>query len=152
MKATYEKQLKMKTKFFTPITNVFSPTFFYAYVDGPDHALIELNTAKHHHFGHLHLFSEDPVAAGEWYMKYTGAQRNAKQTETRLYRGFQIAPMTSLTLDNVNIIIYPIQYSRQAYGEHWKGHTQMVSTKGRVVDHVGISYANLTDAVERFRK
>ena len=59
MKATYQKQLEMKTRFFTPITEL-GPNFFYAYVESPDHALIELNTANHHHFGHLHLLSEDP--------------------------------------------------------------------------------------------
>src|SRR6185295_8353447 len=62
MKATYQKQLDMKTRFFTPITEL-GTNFFYAYVESPDHALIELNTANHHNFGHLHLFSEDPVSA-----------------------------------------------------------------------------------------
>ncbi len=69
MKAAYQKQLDMKTKFFTPISPIGS-SFYYAYVEGPDHALIEMNTANHHRFGHLHLFSEDSVAAGEWYMKH----------------------------------------------------------------------------------
>src|SRR5262249_16774928 len=64
MKAAYQKQLDMGTKFFTPITRL-GANFYYAYVEGPDHALIELNTAAHHHFGHLHLLSEDPVGAGE---------------------------------------------------------------------------------------
>ncbi|HKF55986.1 MAG TPA: VOC family protein, partial [Blastocatellia bacterium] len=58
MQATYQKQLDSGTKFFTPITQL-APSFYFAYVEGPDHALIELNTANHHHFGHLHLFSED---------------------------------------------------------------------------------------------
>ena len=58
-------------KFDTPITDISdigNPNapmgrFFYAYVLGPDDALIELNTANHHHFGHIHLLSDDPVAA-----------------------------------------------------------------------------------------
>ena len=68
MPATYQKQLNSGTKFNTPLTDISdlvnSPGFYYAYVEGPDHALIELNTANHHHFGHLHLLSEDPVSAG----------------------------------------------------------------------------------------
>jgi catechol 2,3-dioxygenase-like lactoylglutathione lyase family enzyme len=156
MKAAYRKQLDMNTKFFTPLTPL-GATFYYAYVEGPDHALIELNTAPHHQFGHLHLFSEDPLAAGEWYMKYLGAKPKNKNApppsrEPRFYHGFQIGPSMSLMLDNVNIIIFPIQYSKQAYPDHWKGLKEMTSTKGRVVDHVGVSFANLPEALERLRK
>jgi catechol 2,3-dioxygenase-like lactoylglutathione lyase family enzyme len=159
MKAAYKKQLDMGTKFFTPLTPIrrISPEFYYAYVDGPDHALIELNTARHHHFGHLHLLSEDPVSAGLWYMKYFGAKRagNPKtepSREPRFYEGIQVGPSMSLMMDNVNIILFPVQYSKQAYPEHWKGVSEMTPTKGRVVDHVGISVDNLEQAVERLRK
>ena len=156
MKATYQKQLDMKTKFFTPITEL-GTNFFYAYVESPDRALIELNSASHHHFGHLHLFSEDPVSAGEWYMKYFGATRRGNATtppsrEPRFRNGIQVGPGMSLMLDNVNIIIYPIQYSKKVYAEHWKGKTEMSTTKGRVVDHVGFSFDNLSEALEKMRK
>lgn len=162
MKATYQKQLDSGTKFFTPLTDISDigggPTgatgrFFYAYVEGPDHALIELNTAGHHRFGHLHMFSEDPVSAGEWYMKYFGAiRRGTPSREPRFYRDVPIGPSTSLTMDNVNMIIYPIAYSRKAYPEHWKNQKEMSSTKGRVVDHVGFSVDNLADFLEKLRK
>jgi catechol 2,3-dioxygenase-like lactoylglutathione lyase family enzyme len=164
MKATYQKQLDSGTKFFNPLTDISdiggnrgaTGLFYYAYVEGPDHALIELNTASHHRFGHLHLFSEDPVSAGQWYMKYFGATRRATtppSREPRFYRDFQIGPSMSLVMDNVNIIIYPIQYSRKAYADHWKnGQTAMSPTKGRVVDHVGFSVDNLSEAIEKLRK
>jgi hypothetical protein len=58
----------------------------------------------------------------------------------------------SLMMDNVNIIIYPIAYSRKAYAEHWKNQKEMTSTKGRVVDHVGFSVDNLTETLEKLRK
>jgi catechol 2,3-dioxygenase-like lactoylglutathione lyase family enzyme len=156
MKATYQKHLDMKTRFFTPITQL-SANFFYAYVESPDRALIELNTANHHHFGHLHLFSEDPVSAGEWYMKYFGATRRGNPTtppsrEPRFRNGIQVGPGMSLMLDNVNIIVYPIQYSKQVYADHWKGKSEMTPTKGRVVDHVGFSFDNLSEALEKMRK
>jgi catechol 2,3-dioxygenase-like lactoylglutathione lyase family enzyme len=154
MKAEYKRQQDLKTKFFTPLTPL-SSTFYYAYVEGPDHALIELNTANHHHFGHLHLLSEDPVAAGEWYMKHFGAKRRgtgAVSREPRFYNGVQVGPSMSLMLDNVNIIIFPVQYSKQTYPDHWKGVTEMTPTKGRVVDHVGISFARLAPALERLQR
>jgi len=68
MPATYKRQIDSGTKFETPITDISDlagkppGSFFFAYVDGPDHALIELNTAAHHHFGHVHLLSADPIA------------------------------------------------------------------------------------------
>ena len=161
MKAAYQKQLDSGTKFFTPLTDISdigggpagaTGRFFYAYVEGPDHALIELNTAGHHRFGHLHMFSEDPVAAGEWYTKYFGAVRRGATRETRIYRDVPIGPSASLTMDNVNMIIYPIAYSRKAYPEHWKNQKEMSSTKGRVVDHVGFSVGNLAESLEKLRK
>ncbi|HZS08047.1 MAG TPA: VOC family protein [Blastocatellia bacterium] len=161
MKAEYDRQLKMGTKFFEPLTDISDiggnagakDLFYYAYVQSPDNALIELNTANHHRFGHLHLFSADPVAAGEWYVKYFGAKgRIPSSRQPRIYRGFQIGPAASLTLDNVNIIIFPVEYSKKAYADHWKGKTELESTKGRVVDHVGFSFDNLSEALERMRK
>ena len=51
MQSTYQKQLARGTSFATPLTDISDMVggnrpFFYAYVDGPDHALIELNTAQ----------------------------------------------------------------------------------------------------------
>jgi catechol 2,3-dioxygenase-like lactoylglutathione lyase family enzyme len=163
MKATYEKQLAMGTKFFTSLTDISDiggntgaqGLFYYAYVQGPDNALIELNTAGHHRFGHLHLFSADPVAAGEWYQKYLGANRRSTRPpsrEPRFYRGVQIGPSVSLTSDNVNIIIYPVEYTKKAYADQWKGKTELESTRGRVVDHLSFSVDNLTQVLEKMRK
>jgi catechol 2,3-dioxygenase-like lactoylglutathione lyase family enzyme len=153
----------MGTKFFTPLTDISdiggntgaTGRFFYAYVQSPDNALIELNTASHHRFGHLHLFSADQVAAGEWYMKYFGARRPGNRPlsrEPRFYRGFQIGPSVSLIIDNVNLIIYPVEYPKKAYPDHWKGKTELESTKGRVVDHIGFSFQNLSEGLEKMRQ
>ncbi len=51
MQSTYQQQLAKGTRFATPITDISDMVggnrpFFYAYVDGPDHVLIELNTAQ----------------------------------------------------------------------------------------------------------
>src|SRR5437899_13078259 len=90
-------------------------------------------------------------------MKHCGAKRNGNSPvsrQPRFYRdtGLQIGPSASMMMDNVNIIIYPVQYSKKAYPEHWKGVTDMTSTKGRVVDHVGFSVAKLEPALERLQK
>ncbi len=163
MKAVYAKHVAEGTKFFTPITDISDiggntgakDLFYFAYVQSLDNALIEINTASHHHFGHLHLFSADPVAAAEWYMKYFGAKRRSTRPlsrEPRFYRGNQIGPSASLVIDNVNLIIYPVEYAKKNYADHWKGKTEIESTRGHVVDHVGFSFENLADALERMRK
>lgn len=159
MKAEYQKQLESGTKFDTPITDISDlanfPGFYYAYVDGPDHALIELNTASHHHLGHVHLLSADPIAAGEWYMKYFGATRQGKEPPSRepaFYKGYQVGPSMSLMSDNINIIIFPTEFARKAYPEQWKDRAGFDTTEGRVVDHIGFSFENLTDALENMRK
>jgi len=159
MKSAYEKQVEMGTKFYTPLTDISdltrTPGFFYAYVDGPDHALIELNTAQHHHFGHLHLFSEDPVSAGEWYMKYFDAKRRGTQPvsrEPRFYKEYQVGPSMSLMSDQVNIIIFPAQHAKQANPEHWKGRTELASSKGRSIDHISFAVDNLPATLARMRR
>jgi catechol 2,3-dioxygenase-like lactoylglutathione lyase family enzyme len=163
MKATYAKHVAEGTKFDTPLTDISDiggnvgakDLFYYAYVKGPDGALIELNTANHHRFGHLHLFSEDPIAAGEFYQKYFGARRlgaRPPSREPRMYREVQIGPSVSLISDNVNIIIFPIQYPKKVYADQWKGRTSFDSTKGHVVDHISYSFENLAEALELLRK
>jgi catechol 2,3-dioxygenase-like lactoylglutathione lyase family enzyme len=149
MRTSYQKQLDSGTKFQTPLTDISDigggtqmGRFFYAYVDGPDHSLIEMNTANHHHFGHLHLLSADPVAAGEWYEKHFGVTGLRKAPGKRMYRDVQIAPSSSMMMDNVNIIIYPQEY----FGLH-----TLESTRGHVVDHIAISVPNVDEAIAKLK-
>ncbi len=150
MKATYQKQLDSGTKFATPITELF-PNFFFAYVQGPDQALIELNTAQHHRFGHIHMLSLDAVKAGEWYQKWFNATGRFTREERKI-REFPVAPSASLMIDNVNMIIYPVAYARVQWPELWKDRPDFESTKGHVVDHLGFSIDNLEQFLEKMRK
>jgi len=159
MKAAYQKQLDSGTKFATPITDISdigggnaTGRFFFAYVDGPDHQLIELNTAPHHHFGHIHMLSKDPVAAADWYVKELGMERRGGTREVRMYRGFQIAPNASLVMDNVNFIIFPMEYAKTQWPELWKDRNDFDSTAGHVTDHIGFSVDNLAATLERLKK
>ncbi|MSV28344.1 MAG: hypothetical protein EXQ52_06315 [Bryobacterales bacterium] len=158
MKSAYQTQFDLGAKFFTPLTDISDlanvPGFYYAYVEGPDRALIELNTANHHRFGHLHLFSEDPVSAGEWYMRHFGAVRRGNRPpsrEVRMYRGVPVGPAMSLVMDDVNIIIYPAAYSRAAYKENWNGKAALDPTRGRVADHIGFAVPSVAEAAARLR-
>jgi catechol 2,3-dioxygenase-like lactoylglutathione lyase family enzyme len=128
-----------------------SRPFFYAYVDGPDHGLIELNTAAHHNFGHVHLFSADPPATGAWYARHFGWRARA-QADKRIYNDLQIAPAAFVTADHVSMIIYPREYIQRAAADQWKGRTAFASTRGRVVDHLGFSVENLDATLAALRK
>lgn len=159
MKQEYQRQLDMGTQFETPITDISDigggtaqGVFFYAYVLGPDKALIELNTARHHHFGHLHLLSEDPVAAGEWYARHFGIANVRYQKAKRVYKGVQISPSSSFNLDNVNVIIFPVEYARDSMPQLWANRKSFESTKGHVVDHIGLSVENLESSVARLKE
>jgi catechol 2,3-dioxygenase-like lactoylglutathione lyase family enzyme len=149
MKATYQKQLAMGSKFYTPLTDLTdqcdgkggNEKFLFAYVDGPDHALIELNTtaAGNHRFGHLHLLSADPVAAGEWYVKHFNLTRRSEVRETRYRCGRRTAPSVSLMAGEINVIIYPSGPER----------TVTESSAGHAIDHFAFSVPNLQEALTR---
>jgi catechol 2,3-dioxygenase-like lactoylglutathione lyase family enzyme len=158
MKSSYQKQLDSGTKFQTPLTDISGMTggaensgrFFYAYVDGPDHALIEINTARHHNFGHVHMFSADPIATGEWYKKHFGFPARL-QKEPRTYRNVQNAPAAFLTANHVSMIVYPIEYLKTAGIPEFKDRTELAPTRGRVIDHIGIAVDNLDEAVAKMK-
>ena len=153
MQAEYKRQLGLGTKFDTPITDL-GPKFFYAYVEGPDKALIEINTAAHHDFGHLHLFAADPVTSAEWYMKHFGLKTRNNMPlsrEPRTLKNTRIGAITSLMADNVNVILFPLEYAQRQYKAQWEGRTAFASTKGRVVDHVAFSVEELASTLDRMR-
>jgi len=158
MLGTYKKQLDSGTKFQEPIRDISDMlgrpdgSFFFAYVDGPDHALIELNTAPHHHFGHIHLLSEDPIAAAEWYKKYFGISLGTVSRQPRVYHGVHISPMASFMMDNINFIIFPMDYARDAMPDRWKDRKGFEPTEGRVVDHLAFGVDDLPATLARLRK
>jgi catechol 2,3-dioxygenase-like lactoylglutathione lyase family enzyme len=158
MKAVYQKQVDSGTKFQTPLTDISGMTgaaensgrFFYAYVDGPDHALIELNTANHHNFGHVHMFSVNPVAAGEWYTTHFGYKARL-QKDPRSYHDTQIAPAAFVTANHVSMIIYPIEYLKTSGMPAFKDRTELAPTRGRVIDHLGFAVDNVDEAVAHMK-
>jgi catechol 2,3-dioxygenase-like lactoylglutathione lyase family enzyme len=161
--AEYKRQQSLGARFFTELTDISDiggrrgapGSFWYMYVEGPDRALIELNTASHHHFGHIHMFSADPVAAGDWYIRMFGVRGRYQGPDAprtvRMYRGSQIGPSASIYFDNVNMIIYPVEYAKQNYPDDWKGVSQIQATRGTITDHIGFSVPNLTDALTRLK-
>ena len=158
MKAEFERQIKLGTTFQTVLTDgveLFGAGTrdrnFFMYLDGPDHATIEVQSAMHHNFMHVHLLSDDPVAAAAWYEKHLGlTPRNQLKTE-RAFRGIPTGPSASSQLDNVTFFWYPTAHAKALYGGQWKGRTGYATNRGRVIDHVAVSVDNLDQTVAQLR-
>lgn len=158
MKAEFERQIKLGTTFQTVLTDgveLFGAGTrdrnFFMYVDGPDHATIEVQSAMHHNFMHVHLLSDDPVAAAAWHETHLGlTPRNQLKTE-RAFRGIPTGPSASSQLDNVTFFWYPTAHAKALYGGQWKGRTQYATNRGRVIDHVAVSVDNLDQTLARLR-
>lgn len=163
-KGEFRRQGDLGNTFFQGLTDISTTNggtpdrFYFMYVESPDRTLIELNTARNDNFGHMHMFAEDPVATGDWYIRFFGVTGRGLSTPTvpaRTVRlntqGRQTGPGSSLYFDNVNMIIYPANYARTAYPEDWQGISELQSTRGNVNDHFGVSVPNLDEALAVFR-
>jgi catechol 2,3-dioxygenase-like lactoylglutathione lyase family enzyme len=164
MQETYAKHQATGTKFFEPLNDISDlvfganakDLFYYAYVQSPDNTLIELNTARHHHFGHLHLFSADPVSAAEWWGKHFGVRlspslKSPNARKPRFYRDIPVGPSASFNVDNINIIIFPMEYPKKAYANQWQGRTTFDFTKGKAIDHIALSVNNLAETLNQMK-
>src|SRR5260370_20698734 len=164
LKETYQKQLASGTKFETPITDISDQCdgkggngrLFFSYIDGPDHALSELNTtaANVTYFDHVHLLSEDPIAAAEWYVKEFGLRRRSPDPPSREPRfrcGRQTGPSVALIMDNVSVIIYPVGNAKAAFPDAWKDRAGLESSRVHTIDHLGFTLDTLTLTLERLK-
>ena len=99
----------------------------------------------------MHFLSDNPVGAGQWYAEHFGLRVRKGPNEKRFYEGFQVGPSASFMVDNVNFILYPAGYMEKQWPENWARHKQFATTKGRVIDHVGLSVDNLDETVARLK-
>lgn len=158
MKAEFERQIKLGTTFQTVLTDgveLFGTGArdrnFFMYLDGPDHLTIEVQSAMHHNFMHVHMFSDDPVATAAWYAQHLGLTVRNQNANERVYRGIPTGPSASIQVDNVSMLWYPTAHVKALYGGQWKGRTQFASPRGRVFDHVAFSVDNLDQTLARLR-
>ena len=159
VKAEFERQMKLGTTFQTVLTDgveLFGAGTrdrnFFMYLDGPDHVTIEVQSAMHHDFMHVHLFSEDPVAAAAWYQQHLGIATRTKLESTRAFRGIPTGPSASMLIDNVTFWIYPTAHAKALYGGQWKGRTGFATNRGRALDHVAVSVDDLDATLARLKQ
>jgi hypothetical protein len=130
-------------------------------MQGPDNALVEY--AGNHpaeRFNHVHLFQEDPYCAQLWYQKHLNAPVFAGRTsptplteatckvERGLDRTFPAldpegmcrTPSAAVVFDDVAFLWYMRQ-----------GDEPLVSSRGQVYDHIGLSVPDLDAWVTKLR-
>jgi catechol 2,3-dioxygenase-like lactoylglutathione lyase family enzyme len=133
----------------------------FAYIRGPDDALIEVQgDMPAERFNHVHMYYEDPFCSQLWYRKhlnapaggrrggaveYTDANckvtRGAEKTWPALeVDGMYRTPSAGVTFGDVAMN----GYMRQ-------GERPLVSTRGRLADHVALSVGNLDAWVAKLR-
>ena len=150
MEGDYQKHLANGVNFQTPMTRLGSGTLF-AYMKGPDGALVEINSANTRAFIHVHLYSDAPLCAADWYIKHLGAVSRSNVQRTGPCEspfaapseplGVIRSPAATVRIGDVNLIIYPRQHPGP-----------LVSTRGHVVDHIAVSVPDVPQALERLRK
>jgi catechol 2,3-dioxygenase-like lactoylglutathione lyase family enzyme len=142
--ADFEMHQANGVKFATPLSKLAQGTVF-AYMNGPDGALVEINSAQSRAFVHVHLYSEHPLCAGDWYVKHLGAMRRAAAREGPCEAPYAApseplavirSPAATVRFDDISLIIYP----RQRPGP-------LVSSTGHVVDHLALSVVDLPATV-----
>ncbi len=159
-KTDYDKFVAMGSRFETHIMDlaeglpVPAGQRYFMYLWGPDNVMIENITANHRYYDHVHLLSEDPVSAGEWYQKEFGFPRRPQppSRQPRFFNGLQIGPLSGFNIDNVNVPIFPIELVKSLYPKEWEGRAHPESPKGHALDHFAFSCDNLDAMLARLRK
>ena len=133
----------------------------YQYLEGPDGAIWENNGNGPVRFDHLHLYHENPVCAQEWYITKLGTVRppargggpspvptgdcklpyGEPSWPAPVKQGFVRQPGGRTVVDDVGFFILPKQ-----------GSAPLAPTRGKVVDHMGLSVSDLTSTVARLKK
>ncbi len=148
MESDYQKHIANGVTFATPLTKLNSGLLF-AYMKAPDGALVEINTANTRAFLHVHLYSDAPLCAADWYVKYLGATSRAQRStpcEVPFAApseplGVIRSPAATVRFGDISLIIYP----RQRPGA-------FVGPSHHVVDHIALSVSDISAALKQLRK
>jgi catechol 2,3-dioxygenase-like lactoylglutathione lyase family enzyme len=134
----------------------------FAYIRGPDDAMIEVQgDMPVERFNHVHMYHEDPFCAQLWYEKHLnmtlpqgrrGAPEPRTEANCKVPRG---ADKTWPALEVDGMYRTPsaaIAFGDVSMGGYMRqGDRPLVSTRGHVADHVGLSVQNLDPWIAKLR-
>jgi catechol 2,3-dioxygenase-like lactoylglutathione lyase family enzyme len=133
----------------------------FAYLQGPDGAIIEYQgNMPVERFNHVHMYQEDPFCAQLWYQKHLNAtvpppaagavqhteadckvERSEPSWPGLEKQGTIRKPSAGVLFDDVAMMWYERQ-----------GDQPLVSTRGHLADHVGLSVTNLDAWIAKLQK
>jgi len=136
----------------------------FAYIRGPDDALIEVQgDMPAERFNHVHMYHEEPFCSQLWYQKHLnvpvsqgrrGAPAAEQRTEANC-RAPRAADKTfpALDLDGMyRAPQIPLVFGDVSMGGYMRqSDTALVSTRGHLADHVGLSVADLDAWIAKLR-
>jgi catechol 2,3-dioxygenase-like lactoylglutathione lyase family enzyme len=133
----------------TPLTPLNQNWFFYLY--GPDREIAEVYTGdKNHLFNHVHLSTDDVVAAATWFERHLGipfpaAAKAPRPADPNVRWG------GAARLDGVSfVMIYKDHYYAESEKRLPVGRV-LETTKGSPIDHIAFSYPNIQPVFDRMR-
>jgi len=127
----------------------------FAYIRGPDDAMIEVQgDMPAERFNHVHMYQDDPFCTRLWYQKHLNAPppqgRRGAAEEPRTESNCKVARGADLTWPALGVDgmyrtpSYALAFSDVSMGGYMRqGDQALVSTRGHVADHIGLSVQNL---------
>src|SRR3954469_16023819 len=136
----------------------------FAYVRGPDDALIEVQgDMPAERFNHVHMYHEDPFCTQLWYQQHLNVpvpqgRRGAPPAEARTAANCKVPRGADKTFPALDVDgMYrapqiPLVFGDVSMGGYTRqADASLVSTRGHLADHVGLSVADLDAWVAKLR-
>jgi len=137
----------------------------FAYIRGPDDAMIEVQgDMPAERFNHVHFYHEDPFCSQLWYQKHLNVpppqgRRGAAAAEPRTEATCKVPRTPDRTFPALELNgMYrapqiPLVFGDVSMGGYMNNADQpLVSTRGHLADHVGLSVANLDAWLTKLRR
>src|SRR3954447_3264755 len=136
----------------------------FAYIRGPDDALIEVQgDMPAERFNHVHMYHEDPFCSQIWYQKHLNVappqgRRGGAPAEARTEANCKVPIGADKTFPALDVDgMYrapqiPLVFGDVSMGGYTRqADASLVSTRGHLADHVGLSVADLDAWVAKLR-
>jgi catechol 2,3-dioxygenase-like lactoylglutathione lyase family enzyme len=153
--AEYERLIALGIEFF----RVPPPTGHFV---SPDKLGVEISPGRSLRFDHVHLMSDAPLAAADWYVSVLGLRRGPmiggddvkKQAPfaERSHPGNQYhRPSVRLYAGDILLFVYPNQDLDPFTANPVESHTHLESSKGHVLEHLAFYVPDVEAEEDRLR-
>jgi len=131
----------------------------FAYMEGPDGAIIEYQgDMPAERFNHVHLYQKDPFCAEIWYQKHLNARLTTAAGRQQYADANCKVPRPERSwpaLEREGMVRLPAGVAFDDVTLNWhiqQDDTPLVSSRGHVSDHIGLSVKNLDAWIAKLRR